>query len=116
MQSLQDESPSVRANAARTLGFIGAETAVSALGQTLPDQNRVVRQAAAEALRQIGREPALDLLDQQSSESSLSPHDNVAFDPIGALIGTLHLRTTDLSENHDAVMNFTMVRNGLDTR
>ncbi|MEO1148195.1 MAG: HEAT repeat domain-containing protein [Cyanobacteria bacterium J06638_22] len=66
MQSLQDESPDIRAKAARTLGFIGTEIAVSTLGQALHDRDLVVRQAAAEALRQIGTEPALSLLSQRS--------------------------------------------------
>ena len=99
MQSLQDEIPSVRANAARTLGFIGTETAVAALGQALHDRDLVVRQVAAEALRQISTEPALALLVQQSSETSLAPHGDTALIPLSDLIGTLHLGTTDLAES-----------------
>lgn len=100
MQSLQDENPTVRVNAARTLGFMGIASAVPALGQALQDEDLVVRQAAANALRHIGTEPALALLNQPSSEPSAA-HDNAAADPLSALIGTLHLGTTDLAEHHD---------------
>jgi HEAT repeat protein len=101
IQSLQDEDPTVRANAARMLGFIGTESAVPALGQTLQDEDLVVRQAAVDALRHIGTESALALLSQQSSETPVAAHDDAVADPLSALIGTLHLGTTDLAEHHD---------------
>jgi len=99
IQFLQNEDPTVRANAARTLGFIGTEAAVPALGQALQDEDLLVRQVAAEALQHIGTEPALALLAQQSPEQSFQK--NAAADPVSALIGTLHLGTTDLAEHHD---------------
>lgn len=101
MQSLQSEDATVRANAAKTLGFIGTASAIPALGQALQDEDLVVRRAAADALRHIGTEPALTLLSQQSSGTAAAPHDDAAVDPLSALIGTLHLGTTDLAENHD---------------
>lgn len=99
MQSLQDENPTVRANAARTLGFMGTTSAVPALGQALQDEDLMVRQAAADALRHIGTEPALALLAQQPS-GQLSQN-NAVVDSLSALIGTLNLGTTDLAEHHD---------------
>lgn len=75
---------------------MGTASAVPALGQALQDEDLVVRQAAVDALRHIGTEPALNLLSQQSSETSVVAHDDAAADPISALIGTLHLGTTDL--------------------
>ena len=101
MQSLQDEDAIVRANAAKTLGFIGTASAIPALGQALQDEDLVVRRAAADALRHIGTEPALTLLSQQSSETAVVAHDDTAADPISDLIGTLHLGSIDLAENHD---------------
>ena len=101
IQFLQNEDPTVRANAVRTLGFIGTELAIPALGQALQDEDLIVHQAAADALRHIGTEPALALLSQQSSETLPRPHVNAAVDPLSDLIGTLHLGTTDLAEDHD---------------
>jgi len=101
MQSLQDENPTVRAKAARTLGFMGTASAVPALGHALQDEDLVVRQAAVDALRHIGTESALAFLSQQSSETAVAAHDNAAADPLSTLIGTLHLGTTDLAEHHD---------------
>ncbi len=57
-----------------------------------------MRQAAIQALQQIGTESALAALHQERQAASPQPP---AFDPIAALIGTLHLGTTDLAENHD---------------
>ena len=101
LQSLQEANPAIRANAAKTLGVIGAETAIPALGQALHDKDSSVRQCAAEALQLIGTESALALLAQQQSEQSLASREAEAFDPITPLIGTLYIGTTDLAENHD---------------
>lgn len=101
MQSLQEANPAIRANAAKTLWVIGAETAIPALGQALHDKDSSVRQCSAEALQLIGTESALALLAQQQSEQSLASCEDEAFDPITPLIGTLHLGPTDLAENHD---------------
>lgn len=84
------------------LAFIGTETVVSALERTLEDHDGEVRQAAAEALRQIGTESGLALLTQKLPESSGLFHDAAEpVPPLSSLIGTLHLETTDLAENHD---------------
>lgn len=102
VESLQDQSPHVRANAVRRLAFIGTETVVSALERTLEDHDGEVRQAAAEALRQIGTKSGLALLNQKLPESSGLFYDAAEpVPPLSSLIGTLHLETTDLAENHD---------------
>jgi predicted transcriptional regulator len=100
IQALQDANPEIREDAAEALGAIGTETAVPLLSQLLQDETPQVRYAAAEALRKIGTETALAAI---STNSSLSPPSNQSteYDPITPLIGTLHLGTTDLAENHD---------------
>jgi HEAT repeat protein len=98
IQSLQDADPAVRANAAKTLGILGTATAIPALVQGLHDPDRNVRQAAIQALQQIGTEPALAALARELSPEAPT---HASVDPIAALIGTLHLGTTDLAENHD---------------
>ncbi|MEM6349269.1 MAG: HEAT repeat domain-containing protein [Cyanobacteria bacterium P01_D01_bin.14] len=102
LQAIEDEAPTTRANAAKTLGLIGTETAIPALGQALEDDTPVVRQAAAEALKKIGTPSALGALQAKYPVSQPdSPTSDTDFDPITPLIGTLNLQTTDLAENHD---------------
>ncbi|ELS03531.1 HEAT repeat protein [Xenococcus sp. PCC 7305] len=96
IQSLHDTDPDIRKKAATKLGLMNTETAIPALIQALDDNDIDVRQAAAKALQQIGTETALKALQREPELS----HDFI-FDPITPLIGTLHLETTDLSENHD---------------
>ncbi len=99
IQSLQDINPAIRITAAQTLGILGTATVVPALAQVLHDPDQNVRRAAIQALQQIGTESALATLARElSSKASTQPS---AFDPIASLIGTLHLGTTDLAENHD---------------
>jgi HEAT repeat protein len=85
--------------AAQTLGILGTATVIPALVQVLHDSDLNVRQAAIQALQQIGTESALaELVRELPSETSAHSQ---AFDPLSSLIGTLHLGTTDLAENHD---------------
>ena len=105
IQSLHDANPNVRAKAATKLGLIGTETAIPALIQALEDNDINVRQAAAKALRQIGTEYALEVLEHGLSTESLSSAQDSTFDPITPLIGTLHLETIDLAENHDRYLS-----------
>ena len=105
IQSLHDANTDVRVKAATTLGLMGAETAIPALTQALEDNDITVRQAAAKALRQIGTESALKVLEQKLSTESSSSAQDSNFDPITPLIGTLHLETTDLAENHDRYLS-----------
>jgi HEAT repeat protein len=59
MRSLRRRAPWRRALAARTLGQVGANEAVSALTGRLSDHSRYVREAAVRALGRIGDERAL---------------------------------------------------------
>lgn len=98
IQALQDANFEVRRNAAEALGRIGTEAAIPVLAQALNDENLHVRESVAIALRKIGTEAAiLALTHDLPSESSVSSE----YDPITPLIGTLHLGTTDLAEDHD---------------
>jgi HEAT repeat protein len=107
IQCLQDVNPAVRAKAAQTLGILGNATVIPALVQGLYDPDRNVRQAAIQALQQIGTESALAALAQElSPETSAQP----PVDPIASLIGTLHLGTTDLAENHDRYLTADLER------
>jgi len=98
--ALQDANPALCKGAAEALGAIGAETAVPSLAQLLQDENIQVRQAATDALRKIGTDTALAAIATEPS-LSVEPYPATAYDPITSLIGTLHLGTTDLAENHD---------------
>lgn len=102
MRSLQDHDPNVRIQAVKTLGTIGLASAIPALSQALEDKHGGVRQAAADALQTIGTESALIVLANkqfQTTQGSDAP--STVDDSLSALIGTLHLGTTDLAENHD---------------
>jgi hypothetical protein len=107
--ALEDTNPELRKGAAEALGAIGAETAVPALAQLLHDENTQVRQAATDALRKIGTNTALAAM---AAEPSLfvEPNHSSAYDPITPLIGTLHLGTTDLAENHDRYLTADLER------
>lgn len=109
IQRLQDSHPAIRITAAQTLGILGTATVVPALAQALHDRDRNVRQAAIQALRQIGTDSALAALAREwpIEEASTQPP---AFDLIAALIGTLHLGTTDLAENHDRYLTADLER------
>jgi HEAT repeats len=98
IQRLQDPHPAIRVTAAQTLGILGTATVVPVLAQVLHDPNLSVRQAAIQALQQIGTQSALATLARELPTEA-SAHAPV--DLIAALIGTLHLGTTDLAENHD---------------
>jgi HEAT repeats len=99
IQRLQDPHPTIRVKAAQTLGILGSATVVPALAQMLHDPDLSVRQAAIQALQQIDPKSALATLARElPSEASAQPP---VFDPIATLIGTLHLGTPDLAENHD---------------
>jgi HEAT repeat protein len=107
IQRLQDPHPAIRVTAVQTLGILGTSMVVPALVQTLHDPDRNVRQAVIQALQQIGTESALSALAQElSPETSAQP----PVDPIAALIGTLHLGTTDLAENHDHYLTTNLER------
>lgn len=95
-QSLQDANPLERAKAATILGLVGTDTAIPSLAQALDDEAPAVREAATSALQKIGTQPALALLKQTEAAAS-----SITVDPLASLIGTLHLGTTDLAENHD---------------
>ncbi len=101
IQNLRDANPQIRKAAAEALGSIGTEIAIPGLIQALEDENPAVRQATVNALRQIGTEAATNAITQNSSVDLESSQSKV-FDPITPLIGTLHLGTTDLAENHDS--------------
>ena len=125
VQSLQDASPALRMQAARTLGLMGTETVIPALVQALGDDDMMFCQAAAEALQQIGTEAvqrvlACELNPVHFENSSFSQGQNSrdqngrglpavsesstpasTFDPLASLISTLHLGTTDLGEKCD---------------
>ncbi|WP_416666588.1 HEAT repeat domain-containing protein [Egbenema bharatensis] len=97
IQSLQDDNPAMRQGAAAALGAIGTEAVVPLLVQSLQDDIPQVRQTAEAALRKIGTETALTAI-----KTAFPPKSRVdRYDPITPLIGTLHLNTTDLAENHD---------------
>jgi HEAT repeat protein len=59
---LQDEEPAIRRRAAYTLGVLGAESAVAALGSSLYDGDKSVRREAIHALAQIGSDEAGEAL------------------------------------------------------
>jgi predicted transcriptional regulator len=107
--ALQDANPELRKGAAEALGAIGAETAVPSLAQLLQDENIQVRQAATDALRKIGTDTALAAIATEPS-LSVEPYPATDYDPITSLIGTLHLGTTDLAENHDRYLGEALER------
>lgn len=98
IQALQDANFEVRKNAAEALGKMRTEVAVPMLVQALNDENSQVRESAAIALRKIGTAAAISALAHALPSVSPVPSQ---YDPITPLIGTLHLGTTDLAENHD---------------
>ncbi|NJN32669.1 MAG: HEAT repeat domain-containing protein [Synechococcales cyanobacterium RM1_1_8] len=100
-QALQDANPVERAKAATLLGLVGSETALPSLARALDDEAFAVREAATLALQNIGTKPAIALLEQTEAAPSPLTADPLTADPLAALIGTLHLGTTDLAENHD---------------
>ncbi|MCU0568027.1 MAG: HEAT repeat domain-containing protein [Oculatellaceae cyanobacterium Prado106] len=98
LQDLQNPNPQIRQAAVEALGAMGTEIAVPTLSQALNDENPRVRQATVDALRKIGTETALSAISQNApSEAEQTSH----YPSIASLIGTLHLGTTDLAENHD---------------
>jgi HEAT repeat protein len=100
MQNLRDANPQTRKGAAEALGTIGTEIAIPSLSQALHDENLSVRQATLDALRKIGTEAAISAISHELP-SVIEPSNLKGYDPITPLIGTLHLGTTDLAENHD---------------
>jgi predicted transcriptional regulator len=109
IQALQDTNPEIRKDAAEALGIIGTETAIPLLAQLLHDETLQVRQAATTALRKIGTESALAAISTEQSSSAESAY-STEYDPITPLIGTLHLDTTDLAENHDRYIGETLAQ------
>ena len=53
IQALRDNSATMRTLAARGLGLLGDQRAVTSLTAALKDQNEQVKRAAAEALRKL---------------------------------------------------------------
>ena len=106
IQCLQDPTPAVRIKATQTLSLLGSETVIPALTDRLRDENLSVRQAAIEALQQMGTESALEAL----AHARPTAPPTLIVDPIVALIGTLHLGTTDLAENHDRYLTADLER------
>lgn len=62
IKALNDEDPYVRESAAKSLGNISNQQAISALVQALNDQDSDVRKSAAEALGKIGKPELLPRL------------------------------------------------------
>lgn len=101
MRSLQSDNPTVRAQAAKGLGDMGAETAVSALCRALKDNDLAVQKNTVEALQKIGTKEALGALAQYPSVRFDEATSTFVFDPLSALVGTLQSDVADLAENHD---------------
>lgn len=101
IRSLQSDTPTVRAHAAKALGDMGSEIAVSALCRALRDSDLAVQKITVEALQKIGTEEALEALAQHPSVRFDEAIPTFVFDPLSALVGTLESDATDLGENHD---------------
>lgn len=101
MQSLQSDDSTIRSQAAKALGEMGAESAAISLAEALRDKDAFVRYSAAVALQNIGTVKALKLLREEDavSRDNLIPDPDYA--PLLALAGALDIGTTDLGENHD---------------
>ena len=101
MRSLQSNNPTVRAQAAKESGDMGAETAIIKLAEALTDPDLLVQHSAATALRSIGTTEAMTMLRKQDSMSVESSITELDYEPLLALAGTLKIGITDLGENHD---------------